>query len=129
MCGIAGIFERDTDNTQLMSEMLATIEHRGPDDQSIYTYQDFLSDTGVCPLSTSPRVAINPFLMKTRVSVSFLTERYTTTKKSGKNSNPRDTYFIPLPTRKFWFIFTRSTEPGSSTIKRYFRFCPTGSKQ
>ena len=41
MCGIAGIFERDTDNTQLMSEMLATIEHRGPDDQSIYTYQDF----------------------------------------------------------------------------------------
>ena len=27
MCGIAGIFERDTDNTQLMSEMLATIEH------------------------------------------------------------------------------------------------------
>lgn len=41
MCGIAGIFERDTDNTQLMSEMLATIEHRGPDDQSIYTYRDF----------------------------------------------------------------------------------------
>ena len=33
MCGIAGIFERDTDNTQLMSEMLTTIEHRGPDDQ------------------------------------------------------------------------------------------------
>ena len=28
MCGIAGIFERDTDNTQLMSEMLSTIEHR-----------------------------------------------------------------------------------------------------
>ena len=41
MCGIAGIFERDTDNTQLMSEMLTTIEHRGPDDQSIYTYRDF----------------------------------------------------------------------------------------
>ena len=41
MCGIAGIFERDTDNTQLMSEMLSTIEHRGPDDQSIYTYRDF----------------------------------------------------------------------------------------
>ena len=35
MCGIAGIFERDTDNTQLMLEMLATIKHRGPDDQSI----------------------------------------------------------------------------------------------
>ena len=41
MCGIAGIFERDTDNTQLMLEMLATIKHRGPDDQSIYTYRDF----------------------------------------------------------------------------------------
>ena len=41
MCGIAGIFERNTDNKQLMSEMLASIEHRGPDDQAIYTYQDF----------------------------------------------------------------------------------------
>ena len=47
MCGIAGIFERDTDNTQLMSEMLATIEHRGPDDQSIYPTRISLSDTGV----------------------------------------------------------------------------------
>ena len=41
MCGIAGIFERDKDNKELMSEMLTAIKHRGPDDQAVYVHRDF----------------------------------------------------------------------------------------
>lgn len=41
MCGIAGIFERNKDNQELMSEMLTAIKHRGPDDQAIYIHRDF----------------------------------------------------------------------------------------
>lgn len=41
MCGIAGIFERGTDNRALMSGMLAAIRHRGPDDEAVYAWGDF----------------------------------------------------------------------------------------
>ncbi|MDR2130090.1 MAG: asparagine synthase (glutamine-hydrolyzing) [Odoribacteraceae bacterium] len=41
MCGIAGIFEKGTDNRALMSGMLDAIRHRGPDDKSIYVHGDF----------------------------------------------------------------------------------------
>ncbi len=36
MCGIAGIFEKNTDNKALMSQMLDAIAHRGPDDKSVF---------------------------------------------------------------------------------------------
>jgi asparagine synthase (glutamine-hydrolysing) len=41
MCGIAGIFERDKDNRELMSAMLDAIRHRGPDDKSVYVHGAF----------------------------------------------------------------------------------------
>lgn len=41
MCGIAGIFEQNKDNSKLMGEMLKLIEHRGPDDNSIYIHKNF----------------------------------------------------------------------------------------
>ena len=36
MCGIAGIVEKNRDNSELMSQMLDAIAHRGPDDKSVY---------------------------------------------------------------------------------------------
>ena len=41
MCGIAGIFERGKDNNALMQNILKIIEHRGPDDSSIFQHDDF----------------------------------------------------------------------------------------
>lgn len=41
MCGIAGIFEKNKDNRSLMSEMLDSIEHRGPNDKAIYIHGNF----------------------------------------------------------------------------------------
>ena len=111
MCGIAGIFERDTDNTQLMLEMLATIKHRGPDDQSIYTYRDFTLGhrrLSIIDVSTCGNQPI--FNEDKSICVIFNGEIY-----NYEEIREELTYFIPLPTRKFWFIFTRSTEPGSST--------------
>ncbi|MEG1736910.1 MAG: asparagine synthase (glutamine-hydrolyzing) [Odoribacter sp.] len=40
MCGFVGIFERNKDNRLLMSDMLDAIKHRGPDDKTIYQWQD-----------------------------------------------------------------------------------------
>ncbi|MBU1679650.1 MAG: asparagine synthase (glutamine-hydrolyzing) [Bacteroidetes bacterium] len=37
MCGIVGIFEKSIDNSHLISKMLELIEHRGPDDSSVFT--------------------------------------------------------------------------------------------
>lgn len=36
MCGFAGIFEKNTDNSSLMNRMLEIIRHRGPDSGSVY---------------------------------------------------------------------------------------------
>jgi len=41
MCGIVGIFEKNTDNRALMSTMLDAITHRGPNDKTIYTHGNF----------------------------------------------------------------------------------------
>lgn len=41
MCGIAGIFEKHRDNTSLMNRMLDIIKHRGPDDKTIYSHNDY----------------------------------------------------------------------------------------
>ena len=41
MCGIAGIFEKNVDNKNLMSKMLDIISHRGPDNSSTFTSGDF----------------------------------------------------------------------------------------
>lgn len=41
MCGFNGIFERNKDNQDLMSDMLDAIEHRGPDDKSVYQWRNF----------------------------------------------------------------------------------------
>jgi asparagine synthase (glutamine-hydrolysing) len=41
MCGIAGIFEKNQDNKELVSRMLDAIRHRGPDDKSIHVSGDF----------------------------------------------------------------------------------------
>ena len=41
MCGIAGIYERNKDNKALMRSMLKSIEHRGPDDSSVFSHNDF----------------------------------------------------------------------------------------
>lgn len=41
MCGICGIVEKNKDNKQLMVDMLKIIEHRGPDDYSVYNHKDF----------------------------------------------------------------------------------------
>ncbi len=41
MCGICGIVEKNKDNTSLMTDMLAIIKHRGPDDFSVYSNGDF----------------------------------------------------------------------------------------
>jgi asparagine synthase (glutamine-hydrolysing) len=41
MCGIVGIYQKHKDNTPLMDRMLDIIEHRGPDDKTIYTHQDY----------------------------------------------------------------------------------------
>ena len=40
MCGICGIFERNKDNKNLMHDMLDIIEHRGPDDATIYSHKN-----------------------------------------------------------------------------------------
>ncbi len=36
MCGIAGVFEKNTENKELVKRMTDIISHRGPDDSSIY---------------------------------------------------------------------------------------------
>jgi len=41
MCGHAGIYESGTDNSSLMERMLKIIEHRGPDDFSVYCHGNF----------------------------------------------------------------------------------------
>jgi asparagine synthase (glutamine-hydrolysing) len=41
MCGIAGIIEKNTNNTELMHSMLDIIEHRGPDGKSVFCHNDF----------------------------------------------------------------------------------------
>ena len=41
MCGIAGIFQRHHDNSSLMDRMLNIIEHRGPDNKTVYSHNDF----------------------------------------------------------------------------------------
>ncbi len=42
MCGIAGIYQKHQDNTALMHRMLDIIEHRGPDDKSLYAHDYFI---------------------------------------------------------------------------------------
>lgn len=41
MCGICGIVENNSDNKNLMNEMLDIIQHRGPDGKSIFQHQNF----------------------------------------------------------------------------------------
>lgn len=41
MCGIAGIFQRHHDNSTLIDRMLDIIEHRGPNDKTVYTHNGF----------------------------------------------------------------------------------------
>lgn len=41
MCGIAGIFEIEKDNKSLMTKMLKMIEHRGPDEGSVFQHDNF----------------------------------------------------------------------------------------
>lgn len=41
MCGIVGIYQKHRDNTELMDRMLDIIEHRGPDDKTIYKHEDY----------------------------------------------------------------------------------------
>ncbi len=41
MCGICGIYQKNTDNKALMTEMLSIIEHRGPDSYSVYSHENF----------------------------------------------------------------------------------------
>lgn len=41
MCGIIGIYEKGKDNRILMEKMLNIIQHRGPDDSSVFVNKDF----------------------------------------------------------------------------------------
>jgi asparagine synthase (glutamine-hydrolysing) len=41
VCGIAGIFEKNSDHQQLMNDMLDIIVHRGPDAKSVHVFEDF----------------------------------------------------------------------------------------
>jgi len=41
MCGIAGIYQKHHDNKALMDRMLNIIEHRGPDDKTVYEHDYF----------------------------------------------------------------------------------------
>lgn len=41
MCGIIGIYEKGKDNSSLMRKMLDIIEHRGPDDSSVFVSKNF----------------------------------------------------------------------------------------
>lgn len=42
MCGICGIIENDKNNTDIVSQMLDIIQHRGPDGKSIFQHQNFI---------------------------------------------------------------------------------------